>query len=219
MRGYENCFNYSMSVTSSTYRILMFFMIIMASTSISDEIQKGILQTILTKRIKRKKLIISKYLFLIIFFSLTLFTVFLLSLAGGTVLFGISDISEKGYIIHSTNSLFLNSFLSIILMLLPMSALISLCLFLSVLFNNNILSLISAFGINFIFYIATELNFYKYIFLTSYLTFPLRVVHLMTQGLPLNWNPEIKFMAFTASIYSILFLTLSIIVFKKKEIP
>jgi len=134
MRGYENCFNFSMSVTLSVNKILIFFIILIACTSISDEIQKGTLKIVLTKRIKREELVVSKYLFLMIFFFTLLFIIFMVSLILGAILFGISDITEKGYLLHSVNSLFLNSFLSIILMFLPLTALISLCLFLSVIF-------------------------------------------------------------------------------------
>jgi len=87
-----------------------------------------------------------------------------------------------------------------------------------VLFNNNLLPLISCFGLNFIFYIFTELDFYKYLFLTDYLFFPLKAVQRMTQGLPLVWIPGVEYMILATFLYSIAFLILSIIFFKNKEI-
>ena len=54
MKGYENGFNFSLSLTSSAYRILLFFIILMASTTISDEVQKGTIKTTLLKRLKRR---------------------------------------------------------------------------------------------------------------------------------------------------------------------
>jgi hypothetical protein len=88
-----------------------------------------------------------------------------------------------------------------------------------VLFNNNILPLISSLGVNFIFYIFAELGFCKYLFLTDYLSFPLKTVQKMAQGLPLNWVPGIEYMILATLLYSAGFLVLAIIFFKRKEIP
>jgi len=218
MKGYKNGFNFSISLTYSIYNILIFFIILMAGTTVSDEAQKGTLKTILVKRVKRKELIIGKSLFLLISFFSILATISLLSLAIGGILYGFSDISEKNYIIHSNLSLFFNYFLSLFLIIFPISALINLCLFFSVLFNNNLLPLISSLGLNFIFYIFTGLDLYKYFFLANYIFFPLKTVQKMAQGLPLVWSPGIEHMIIVTLLYSIGFLFLAIIFFKNKEI-
>ncbi len=219
MKGHENGFNFSMSLTYSIYNILIFFVILMASMAVSDEAQKGTLKTVLVKRVKRNDLIIGKFLFLLLFFFCLIAIISLLSLAIGGVLYGFPNISEKNYIIHSSSSLFFNYLLSLLLVVFPISALISLCLFFSVLFNNNILPLISSMGVNFIFYIFAELDFYKYLFLTDYLSFPLKTVQKMAQGLPLIWIPGIEYMILATLLYSAGFLVLAIIFFKRKEIP
>ena len=219
MKGYENGFNFSISLTYSIFNILIFFMIITASTTVSDEAQKGTLRTILVKRLKRRELIFGKSIFLLICFFTLIAIISLLSLAVGGILFGFSDISEKNYIIHSNLSLFYNYFLSLFLMIFPISALINLCLFFSVLFNNNLMSLISCLGVNFIFYIFTELDFYKYLFLTNYILYPLKAFQKMAQGLPLVWSPQIWYMIIVTVIYLIGFLVLAVIFFRNKEIP
>jgi len=218
MKGYENGFNFSISLNYSIFNILIFFIIITASTAVSDEAQKGTLKTVLVKRLKRKELIIGKSFFLLIFFFALLVIISLLSLAVGGALFGFSDISEKNYIIHSNLSLFFNYFFSLFLMIFPISALINLCLFLSVLFNNNLLPLMSSLGINFLFYVFTELDFHKYFFLTNYILFPLKTFKKMAQGLPLIWSPGVECMLLTTFLYSAGFLILAIVFFKRKEI-
>ncbi len=63
MKGHENGFNFSMSLTYSIYNVLIFFIILMASIAVSDEAQKGTLKTVLVRRVKRNDLIIGKFLF------------------------------------------------------------------------------------------------------------------------------------------------------------
>ena len=218
MKGFENGYNFSISLNYSIFNILIFFIIIMASTAVSDEAQKGTLKTVLVKRLKREELIIGKSLFLLIFFFALLVIVSLLSLAIGGALFGFSDISEKNYIIHSNLSLFFNYFFALFLMIFPVSALINLCLFLSVLFNNNLLPLMSSLGINFLFYIFAELDVYKYFFLANYMLYPLKTFKSMAQGLPLVWNPGLGNMIIVTFFYSAGFLILAIIFFQRKEI-
>jgi|GEM_PF-2239955 len=218
MKGYENGFNFSLSLTSSTYNIIIFLIIILASTAISDEAQKGTLKTILVNRVKRRDFIVGKASFLLVFFMSLLGVIFILSLAAGGILFGLGDISEKGYLIHARLDLFLNCFLSLFLISFPVFALINLCLFFSVLFNNSLLSFLSSLGLNFIFYIFTELNFYKYLFLTSYLSFPLKNVQKMAQGLSLIWSPKLEYMLIATLLYALGFLLLAVVCFNKKEI-
>jgi ABC-2 type transport system permease protein len=218
MKGYNNAFNFSLSLTCSVYNIIIIFIIIMGSTAISDEAQKGTLKTILVKRVKRNEYIIGKSLLLLGFFVALIGIVSLLSLALGGISFGLSDISEKNYIIHSRLDLLFNYFLSLFLMIFPISALVNFSLFFSVLFNNNLISLISCLGMNFVFYICSELDFYKYFFLSSYLSFPIRNVQRMAQGLPLIWSPQLEYMLAAALLYSAGFLILAIVFFKNKEI-
>jgi ABC-type transport system involved in multi-copper enzyme maturation permease subunit len=218
MKGYENGFNFSLSLISSTYNIIVFLIIILASTAISDEAQKGTLKTILVNRVKRREFIVGKAFFLLAFFMALLGVISILSLAAGGILFGLSDISEKSYIIHTQLDLFLNYFLSLFFTAFSVFALINLCLFFSVLFNNSLLCFLSSLGVNFIFYIFTELDFHKYFFLTSYLSFPLKNVQKMAQGLPLIWSPKLEYMLISTLLYALGFLLLAIACFNKKEI-
>ncbi len=218
MKGYENGFNFSISLNYSIFNILIFFIIIMASTTVSDEAQKGTLKTVLVKRVKRDEIIIGKFLFLLLFFFCLIVIISLFSLAIGGVLYGFPNISEKNYIIHSSLSLFFNYLLSLLLVVFPISALISLCLFFSVFFNNNMLPLISSLGVNFIFYIFAELDVYKYFFLANYMLYPLKTFKRMAQGLPLVWNPDVEYMLLATFLYSIGFLVLATFFFRRKEI-
>jgi len=72
---------------------------------------------------------------------------------------------------------------------------------------------------NFIFYIFTELDFYRYIFLTNYLLYPLKTFQRMAQGLPLVWGQDALYMVIATFLYALGFLILAVLFFKKKEIP
>ncbi|MCX7974543.1 MAG: hypothetical protein N3B16_08585, partial [Candidatus Aminicenantes bacterium] len=90
--------------------------------------------------------------------------------------------------------------------------------FFSVLFNNNVISIISCVGANFILYMGRELGFYKYFLLSTYLDFPLLNVQRMAQGLPLVWSPQLEYMLVATFIYAVGFLILAITIFKNKDI-
>jgi len=72
---------------------------------------------------------------------------------------------------------------------------------------------------NFIFYIFTELDFYRYIFLTNYLLYPLKTFQRMAQDLPLVWGQDVLYMVIATFLYALGFLILAVLFFKKKEIP
>jgi len=218
MKGYKNGFNFSSSLVLSVYKIMIFFIIIISSTAICNEIQTGTLKTILLTKVKRKEIIIRKSLFLLVFFFLLFSLVFLLSFAIGGLLYGLGDISEKNYIIHSSSSLIVNYFISLFLMVFPIFALINFCIFFSVLFNNNIIAIISTFGLNFILYIFVQLELLKGMFLVNYLSLPIEIFNKMSQGLPLIWNPDVWCMILVTTIYSFIFLLLTIKFFKRKEV-
>ena len=218
MKGEKNGFNFAASLVFSAYRIILFFLVVMASISIAGEVQSGLLKSLLVKKIKRNHLLLGKSSSLAIFFFLLFAIIFLLSLATGGLLYGFSDIAEKGYIIHTTPSLLLNCLLTLFLMLFPICALTIFSLFFSVLFNNPILPIICSLGVNFIFSILVELDLMKNLFLTNYLFFPLIRLKRMAQGLPAAPNSEVIIMIMATLLYSGVFLTLSMLIFRKKEL-
>lgn len=218
MKGYKNGFNFSSSLTYLIFSIIIFFIIIISSTAISNEIQRGTIKIVLVQRFKRNKLILSKSLFLLIFFFILFTVVFLLSFAIGGSLYGLGDIAEKKYIIHSGISLIINYFIALLLMVFPIFALINFSIFFSVLFNNSIIAIISNLGINFLFYILVQLEVFKNILLVNYLFLPMEIFKKMSQGLPILWSPDIWYMIMVTTIYSFVFLFLSIRLFNKKEI-
>lgn len=219
MKGEKNGFNFSISLTYSVYKILLFFMIIISSTCVSNEAQTGILKSLLVKRLERDHLILGKSFSLLVFFFMMFSLVFLLSISAGGILYGFGDIAEKNYIIHSASSLFVNIWLAFFLMVLPIFSLINFSLFFSVIFNNNIFPIVLGFGLHFIFSIFIEMDLFKNIFLTNYLFFPLSRFQKMAQGFPLSGSAEILNMILATAAYSTIFLICSILIFRKKELP
>ncbi|MCP4220872.1 MAG: hypothetical protein GY765_39960, partial [bacterium] len=160
------------------------------------------------KKTKRTHLIVGKAVFLSIFFFLLFAVVYLTGLSAGYFLYGIGDIGELNYVIHSLSSLFTNYFASLFLMLFPIAAMVCVSLFFSVLFNNSVIAIISTLGFNFFSYILVEMEVLKEFFLFNYLSFPIEVFQKTARGLPILWTPEIWYMIIATLVYTIFFLSL-----------
>jgi len=137
----------------------------------------------------------------------------------GGIFFGLSSIAEKNYVLFSSTSLFLNYFLSLLLMIFPIFALVNFSVFLSVLINNNLMAIVTNFCLHFVFYLMVQLEICPEIFLVNYLRYPLEIFLKMARGITnVTWSPEVWNMILITLLYSIAFLWLSIQIFKRKEI-
>ncbi len=218
MKGYVNGFNFSGSLIYSIYGFIIFFIIIITSANISSEYQNRTLHSLLVKKVKRGDIILSKSISLFSFFLFTFMVIFILSLAWGALTFDTGDIVEKGYVIHSFYSLLSNYLLTLLFMIFPLMAIVSLSIFFSVLFKNSLLAIILNLLINFITYIMVELEILKEFLLANYLYYPLDVFHRYAQGLSPTWSRGIWLMIIVCVSYSVIFLFLSIKIFNKKEL-
>lgn len=197
------------------------FIIIVAAGLVANEFTWGTVKLLLIRPISRKKILLSKYMTVLLFGIFMLSTLFAYSFILGILLFGLPDISYPHLIYQEgtvyEQSMLLHSVIHYGLSSISIFMLITMAFMISTVFRNSSLSIgISIFlmfmGNTVTYFLASRFEWAKYILfantdLTQYL-----------EGSPLIPGMTLTFSIGMLLVYFIVFQLLAFLVFNKRDV-
>jgi len=213
------------SCMSSNLFIILVILVVVGSTIISDEMQKGTIKLLLIKPHTRNKILASKFLVLMLLIPILIIFTFVVQFIIGAIFFGVSSIGDPILIYHFANeavftlNIVAKYLLDFVLVLPQIILLATLAFALGTIFTTNILGitvpLLGLFGYELINLVATTFN-----------------VHILKYFVTMNWDLSLftfgKLAPMTGMnlilaiilcfIYLIIMLVVSFVVFKKRNI-
>jgi len=213
------------SCMSSNLFIILVILVVVGSTIISDEMQKGTIKSLLIKPHTRNKILASKFLVLMLLIPILIIFTFVVQFIIGAIFFGVSSIGDPILIYHFANeavftlNVVAKYLLDFVLVLPQIILLATLAFALGTIFTTNILGitvpLLGLFGYELINLVATTFN-----------------VHILKYFVTMNWDLSLftfgKLAPMTGMnlilaiilcfIYLIIMLVVSFVVFKKRNI-
>lgn len=213
------------SCMSSNLFIILVILVVVGSTIISDEMQKGTIKLLLIKPHTRNKILASKFLVLMLLIPILIIFTFVIQFIIGAIFFGVSSIGDPILIYHFANeavftlNIVAKYLLDFVLVLPQIILLATLAFALGTIFTTNILGitvpLLGLFGYELINLVATTFN-----------------VHILKYFVTMNWDLSLftfgKLAPMTGMnlilaiilcfIYLIIMLVVSFVVFKKRNI-
>lgn len=218
--------NYQLRTTLEDYEIFIIIIVLIISSNIlAEEITKGTIKLLLIKPYKRSKILLSKYITIIITIFISIIFLYIMQLLLGGLFLGFDSLKEKVIIYNYQKSqimcynIFVYTLIRVISKL-PMLLLISTI--------SYLLSIISSNS-------TTSLTITMLIYIFSQSINALAITYnakIMRYLLTVNWNfteylfgniPQFKYINLTLSsivciIYLIIMITISFILFNKKDI-
>lgn len=199
-------------------QILTLVVLAISSISLSRELSSGTVKTVLARNINRRDLIIGKFVALFLSGFLVLLLTYILGLLAGKVFGGLVALKDGNYLLCSAGSLTWGYFASLLLVIPPLTTLISFGILISVLVRGAG----GAVGTGIISFFFLQMlsqvdQIDKYCF-TKYLKLPIDSYYKMTEGIFLTQKSSIYWNLGVSSICTLIFLGLAIGIFCKKDI-
>ncbi len=199
-------------------QIMTLVVLALSSISLSREITSGTVKIILARSIKRSDFIIGKFSALFLSGILLLALIYLLGLLYGQFFGGLISLKEGNYLLCSAGNLTWSYFVSMLLIIPPLGALISFGILISVLIRSTG----GAVGTGIISFFFLQMlsqvdQIDKYCF-TKYLRLPIDSYYKMTEGIFLTQKSSIYWNIGVSTTSTIIFLGLAVAIFCKKDI-
>ena len=210
----------------SQYGLFIIILIVMiAGTIVSEEFNKGTVKLLLIKPYSRGKILLSKYLTMLIMIVFSIVAVVLIELVVGGVIFGFDSLSvpvvEYNFNINQIQTINIFAYLGIqVLAQLPMLILLATLAFaLSTIFTNSALAItIALLGYMSPSIINTLVIQYKVEFMRYFVTMNWNLSEYMFGNLPSMEGMTMSFSIVVSLVYLIIMLIPTFIIFKKKNI-
>lgn len=202
--------------------LITLFIIIIASSIVSQEYSWGTIKLVLMRPLKRWKVLLAKYVS-VIFNALILFLLLMIvSFTVGMIVFGIDDMSSR-FVFEEQDKLkdvsvfthFLQYFGSKFVGLIMIAAF---AFMLSTIFKNNALAIALSIIIQFAGSIISSLlsafdkGFVKYIFFTN------TDLYKYVEGSPPAKGMSLEFSIIVLIIYFVIFMGIAIVIFEKRDV-
>ena len=210
----------------SQYGLFIIILIVMiAGTIVSEEFNKGTVKLLLIKPYSRGKILLSKYLTMLIMIVFSIVAVVLIELVVGGVIFGFDSLSvpvvEYNFNINQIQTINIFAYLGIqVLAQLPMLILLATLAFaLSTIFTNSALAItIALLGYMSPSIINALVIQYKVEFMRYFVTMNWNLSEYMFGNLPSMEGMTMSFSIVVSLVYLIIMLIPTFIIFKKKNI-
>ena len=194
------------------------FVLAMASISLSRELSSGTVKTVLARNIKRRDLIIGKFSALFFSSILALVLIYFVGLLLGQFFGGLIPLKDGNYLLCSAGSLTLGYFISLLLFIPPLAALISFGIFISVIIRGAGGAVGTGIISFFFLQMLSQVDQIDKYFFTKYLKLPIDSYAKMTEGIFLTQKSSIYWSIGVSISCTLVFLGLSIVIFCKKDI-
>lgn len=199
-------------------QIMTLIILAMSSISLAGEISSGTVKTVLARNIKRRDFIIGKFTALFFTSVMVLLLIYLLGLVAGQFSGGLVSLKDGDYLMCSAGRLAGSYFISFVLFIPPLVALISFGIFISVIVRGAG----GAVGTGIISFLVLQMlsqldRIDKYLF-TRYLTLPMDNFSKLTEGIFLSQKSSVYWNLGVSTTYTAIFLSLSVLIFCKKDL-
>ncbi len=199
-------------------QMLSLIFLVLSTISISEEVSSGTVKILLARSIKRSQFILGKFLSLICISVVLIVLVNFIGLILGESMCGLGALKEGAYLVYSSNRLLVNFGISMLLTIPPAIALVSFGLLISVMVKESGWAVGSGIIILFVLQILSQIDPVQKFLFTYYLFLPANNIVSLSEGIFIDWMGEIYQIIGVSSAYIIAFISLSIVVFKKKDI-
>ncbi|MHB8174791.1 MAG: ABC transporter permease [Nitrospirota bacterium] len=195
-------------------------MLAFSGSLISAETDSGTIKNILVRPVKRSDVILSKAAALFVYCFLIVVVTAILSIASGSFIYGMGNIkiAETGEVFRTRAEMLGNLGISYLLDLLSIYTVGCMGLFISVIINNAGWAVITALVVYFpVMFLKNFQIFSPWIF-TSYMDLGQNILREMALVKSRTWAPEIYYFLAVNACTVIVFIGLSLFVFRRKEI-
>jgi ABC-2 type transport system permease protein len=201
--------------------LIYIFVIILASSSVSQEYSWGTLKLILMRPVSRWKFLLAKFISIVQACLFLFLMLFLMSFVIGAIVFGFDNTSFRYVYYYKGNiydvSIFVHFFQYFGSKFIGAVMIAAFAFMLSTVFRNNALAIALSILIQFAGSLISNIlallgkNFAKYIFFTN------TNLYQYVEGSPPS-GMTLSFSIIVLIIYFVLFITISIIIFEKRDI-
>jgi ABC-2 type transport system permease protein len=199
-------------------QLLALIVLAYSAMTLSEEIATGTAKNILVRDVERRNFILGKFIALVCLSTGWVVLYHLVSLALGHFLGGLTAIREGDFVLFSAPELSQAFFGGMGLTVFAMIALIAFGCFISILIKGSGGAVATAIVIYFFMQIMSQMNlFQKYLF-TKYLLLPIDNMTKLVEGIYVDWARYAWWTIGVSSASILVFLTLSIIIFNKRDV-
>ncbi|HMA77493.1 MAG TPA: ABC transporter permease [Candidatus Krumholzibacteriaceae bacterium] len=218
--GLPNGFYLTSAGLSWLINIIVLFLVIITSFQISNEFAMGTVKSVWVSPVSRRAWLSGKIIYLCLIAALLLFCSTILLLLLSWIKFGLTDLAEKNYVIHSASSLGLRLILVLSLTLITLFAVVCFASAISTLFCRPGSSIAMLLSIGFLMMVIGILPVLKGFLLITYISSPLEQMTAMAKGLPLpfSWSELIMQTLIVSGVYMIISISAGQLLITKKEI-
>jgi ABC-type transport system involved in multi-copper enzyme maturation permease subunit len=195
----------------------LIFIAIFAATLLADETGAGTIKIMLTQPLTRKEFLLGKVFvglaYMLFLSGMALAFSFLL----GGMKYSFGDIADPSGLIYTQKTVIYNLTLAFILSWFPLATVVFFGLFISSLTKASGQAIGAAVGVLVLVETGKHfIDFGPYVF-TTYINAPWVIFHEITQGVSYTWRPEIWKLLGVSTLYSVVFFSLSLIIFCKRD--
>lgn len=199
-------------------QLLALILLALSSMTLSEEIATGTAKLILVRGVKRRNLIMGKFIALVLISTGLVVFYHLVGLLLGHFLGGLVAIKEEAFLLFSAADLFKGFFGGMALSLVSMIALIALGCFVSILIKGSGGAVGTGLVIYFFMQILSQIDlFQKYLF-TRYLFLPIDNMEKLAEGIYVDWARYAWWTIGVSAASVLVFLALSIIIFNRRDV-
>ncbi len=199
-------------------QLVALILLALSSMTLSEEIATGTAKIILVRGVKRRDFILGKFIALVYLSTVLVVFYHLIGLVLGHFLGGLVAIKEGEFLLFTAMDLYKGFFGGMLLTLCAMVALVALGCFVSILIKGSGGAVGTGIVIYFFMQILSQIGlFQKYLF-TKYLFLPIDNMSKLAEGIYVDWGRYVWWTIGVSSGSILIFLTLSIIIFNKRDV-
>lgn len=204
-------------IVSTGSNLLTLIMIILSVSALASEQSQRSLDLICTRPVARSRLISGKLFYLFSVALMLMILLFGVSLLVGAGLVGLESLAEDKYIIYSFSQLLKHYATGFCFAVLPVFAWCSIAFFFSTIVTSPLWANASSLILFFVFYLLLPFDEIVNFTPSQFLNTGMEMMSKITYGLPAIWEPLSR-LTFYSLIYVLIFSSLSIMLFQKKDI-
>lgn len=204
--------------TVGNWGIGMVSIIVLAASLVAGEATGGTLKSLLTRPVTRIDFTLAKMALLFISSAFLVLAILVMGLILGGIFYGLEDVGERDYVIHSRLQMLSNMIYAYGLLILPLFATSIIAFFFSVILKSVVAAITVSLGTYFILNLLRAFPPIGDYTINTYINFPLELVGNMATGLPPIWSPWLYKCLAISLIYIATFGGAGILVLYKKDI-
>ena len=204
--------------TVGTWGVGLVLIVILGASTVAGEAGSGTLKSVLTRPVTRIDFVASKMAFLFIAVASLVLATLILGLILGGAFYGLGNVGERNYVIHSRIDMLSNMIYAYGLLVLPLFAISTVALFFSVVIKGVGGAIGASLGAYFVLNLLRGFPRLGDYTINTYINYPLEMVGGMAVGLPPVWSPWLYKCLAASLAYIVAFGGASVLIFHRKDI-